>query len=189
MSTEFYKEVFSTDHPLPDSLSDTLFENCTFNSLDFKNLKLAHAKFIDCVFKNCDFSNATLAHTKLRSCTFEDSKLLGIQWIHASDFSDPTFKGSNLSYSNFSGLNLKKNKFTNCLMTDADFSGTDLSECDLSNCDFLNARFQDTNLMKANFKGAFNYSIDPIQNKVKGAKFSLPEAMGLLKGLGVVIIP
>ena len=189
MSTEFYQEVFSADHPLPDRLSDILFENCTCVSLDFKDLKLAHGKFIDCVFKNCDLSNVSFANTKLRSCSFEDSKLLGIQWIHAGDFSDPTFKDSNLSYSNFSGLNLKKNKFINCVLNDADFSGADVSDCDFSQCDFLNARFQDTNLMKANFKGAFNYLIDPIHNKVKGAKFSLPEAMGLLKGLGVVITP
>jgi NADH-quinone oxidoreductase subunit J len=33
-----------------------------------------------------------------------------------------------------------------------------------------------------------NYLIDPLSNKVKGARFTLPEAQGLLAGLGVVIL-
>ena len=187
MTTEYYKETYSAENPLPEKLNSALFENCVFISIDFKSLTLGHARFIDCIFRICDLSNVNLSHVKFRSCTFEQSKLLGLQWMNASDFSDPTFKNSNLSYSNFSGLNLKKNKFLSCVLAEADFAGADLSECDLSDCDLMNARFQDTNLVKANFKGAFNYSIDPIQNKVRGAKFSLPEAMGLLKGLGVVI--
>lgn len=187
MSEEFFKETFSSENPLPVSITDVLFENCIFTGYDFKGIKLAHAKFIDCTFKNCDLSNVSLANTRLRSCSFEICKILGVQWVHCNDFTGPSFKECNLSYSNFSGLNLKKNQFVNCNMMEADFSGADLSECNFSLCDFLNTRFQDTNLMKANFQGAFNYLIDPINNKVKGAKFSLPEATGLLKGLGVVI--
>jgi fluoroquinolone resistance protein len=187
MSKEYFKETFSSENPLPDSIVDVLFENCLFSSYDFKHIKLVHAKFIDCTFKNCDLSNVSLATTRLRSCIFETCKILGVQWIHCSDFTSPSFNECNLSYGNFTGLNLKKNHFVNCSMMEADLSGADLSECNFSQCDFLNARFQDTNIMKANFQGAFNYLIDPIHNKVKGAKFSLPEAMGLLKGLGVII--
>ncbi|MGK5082194.1 pentapeptide repeat-containing protein [Bdellovibrionota bacterium FG-1] len=67
------------------------------------------------------------------------------------------------------------------------FSGTDLSECDFQKSDLFNARFQNTTLLKADFRGAHSYLIDPISNKVRGARFSLPEAQGLLVGLGIRI--
>ena len=100
---------------------------------------------------------------------------------------NPKFEDSNLSYGNFIGLKMKKNIFSNCILNDVDFSQTDLSESDFKGSDLLNTRFHDTTLLKANFQGAKNYQIDPILNKVRGAKFTMPEALGLLNGLGVVI--
>lgn len=40
----------------------------------------------------------------------------------------------------------------------------------------------------ANFIGARNYAIDPTQNTLKKAKFSLPEAMSLLRSLDIELI-
>ncbi len=51
--------------------------------------------------------------------------------------------------------------------------------------DFAGARFSTTNLSKADFRGATNYSIRPDNNKLKKAKFSLPEATLLLYGLDI----
>lgn len=72
-------------------------------------------------------------------------------------------------------------------MKEVDFYQADLTECDLSYSNFQEARFQETILIKANFKHAYNYQIDPITNKLKGAQFNLPEAIGLLTGLGIII--
>jgi hypothetical protein len=35
--------------------------------------------------------------------------------------------------------------------------------------------------------GAINYAVDPTRNKVKKARFSLPEVVGLLQAFGVVV--
>ena len=61
----------------------------------------------------------------------------------------------------------------------------DLSACDmvgsvLDDCDMAGATFDNTNIEKADLRTAINYTIDPNANRIKNAKFSLPEAVGLL---------
>jgi len=128
------------------------------------------------------FTNA-----RLREISFENCKLLGVQWTQIDDFVNPSFRECNLNYCGFVGLKLKKTLFFKSSLREADFSQGDLSESDLRECDFLNARFHNTTLLKADFRGALNYLIDPIGNKLRGARFTMPEAQGLLAGLGVII--
>lgn len=59
----------------------------------------------------------------------------------------------------------------------ADFSGTDLKK----------STFQDCDLSKADFRGAKNYFISTESNKIKKAKFSMPEAVSLLGNLDIMI--
>jgi uncharacterized protein YjbI with pentapeptide repeats len=59
---------------------------------------------------------------------------------------------------------------------------TDLSKTDCSHSSFNNTRFFHTNLTKANFEKSTEYEIALDQNTVKGATFSLPDALVLLKG-------
>ena len=47
-----------------------------------------------------------------------------------------------------------------------------------SNCDFTRATFENTNIEKADFRTSFNYSMDPEINRIKKAKFSLPNVIG-----------
>jgi len=61
-----------------------------------------------------------------------------------------------------------------------DFAETDLSMAIFKNSDLLNTSFMRTNLEKADFRSAFNYSIDPELNKIKKAKFSSDGLSGLL---------
>jgi hypothetical protein len=49
------------------------------------------------------------------------------------------------------------------------------------------ATFENTNLEKADFRTSFNYSIDPEINRIKKAKFALPEVLGLLNKYDLVI--
>jgi fluoroquinolone resistance protein len=128
-----------------------------------------------------------LSNARFRETSFEQCKQLGVQWIQLADFVNPSFKECNLGYCNFSGLKLKKTTFFKCGLRDADFSQADLSESDLRETDLLNARFHGTTLLKADFRGARAYLIDPVANKVRGARFSLPEAQGLLTGLGIIV--
>ena len=70
---------------------------------------------------------------------------------------------------------------------EVDFSECNLAQADFSNTDLAAAIFQNTDLSQASFVNARNYIIDVRSNKVKKAKFSMPEALGLLYGLDVVI--
>jgi uncharacterized protein YjbI with pentapeptide repeats len=65
-------------------------------------------------------------------------------------------------------------------------------ECDLSsstfdNCNLANAVFQNSVIEKADFREAFNYSIDPEVNKIKKAKFSIAGVAGLLDKFDIEI--
>ncbi len=188
MEKEFLDYKFVSTDELPKSLSGMVFENCLFKGCDLKEINFAHGRIIECNFDSCDLSNINLRNARLRDSHFKNCKMLGLKWGDLDDLSNLSFQGCNLGYSNFSGLKLKKNKFIECLFEEVDFAQADFSECDFSSSDFLNARFDETNLTKTNFSRATRYLIDPNRNKIKGAKFSLPDAIGLLQGLGVVIV-
>ena len=51
----------------------------------------------------------------------------------------------------------------------------------------MRATFDNTILEKVDFKTSFNYAIDPEQNRVKKARFSLVGVAGLLDKYGVEI--
>lgn len=77
----------------------------------------------------------------------------------------------------FSGSKLKDVHFTNTILIGADFSDVDLT----------GAIFHNSDLSKAEFSKATRYTIDPQTNKIKKAKFSLPEALGLLQAFDIMI--
>ena len=184
---EHLDETFTGDGFRGLTHSGHIFENCVFRGCDLKEARFENARFIDCRFEACDLSNLRPTGARFRQCVFVETKLVGVAWIAAADIIHPEFLDSNLEMANFTGLKLKKSVFTGCNLRDADFSGTDLSDSDLRRSDFAGARFRESNLAKADFRGAVNYLIDPIANRVRGARFSLAEAQGLLAGLGVIL--
>jgi uncharacterized protein YjbI with pentapeptide repeats len=64
------------------------------------------------------------------------------------------------------------------MLKGADFSGVDLAGTLFQNCD----------LCGADFSSAVQYEIDPRANKLRKAKFSFPEAAGLLHTFDIVIV-
>ena len=71
-------------------------------------------------------------------------------------------------------------KWANSVLHELDFSETDLSSAIFEGCDLQRSIFSGTNLEKADLRTSYNYSIDPEQNRLKKAKFSLPGVIGLL---------
>ena len=65
-------------------------------------------------------------------------------------------------------------------MQETDFAECDLTEAVFNNCDLMNAIFDSTILIKADLRTAFNFSINPEQNNIKKAKFSINGLPGLL---------
>lgn len=65
-------------------------------------------------------------------------------------------------------------------MHEVDFTDTNLSNTNFTECDFSGALFNGTNLQKADLRTSSNFSINPEQNLIKGARFSLETLPGLL---------
>jgi uncharacterized protein YjbI with pentapeptide repeats len=122
----------------------------------------------------------------------EESKIIGVDWTHAdwssTKLGDPIgFYKCDLSHSTFIGLSLKNIQINDCVAKNVDFREADLSEANFSDTDLSESLFNGTNLTEADLSQARNYDIDPGQNVLKRAKFSLPEAMSLLYSLDIIL--
>ena len=87
----------------------------------------------------------------------------------------------------FGGVKLGRCQFVDCDLRRADFTGADLREVALDGCELTEAVFEATDLRGADLREAAGYTIDPVRNRVRGARFSLPDALGLLRQFGVRI--
>jgi uncharacterized protein YjbI with pentapeptide repeats len=74
-----------------------------------------------------------------------------------------------------------------CEVHNSDFEKANLSKAILTSSDFLNSTFSNTNLSLADLTDAKNYRIDPNNNNIRKAKFSLPEAITLLDSWNIEI--
>lgn len=170
------------------SIKETEFDNCTFIDCNFEESKLSKCSFISCSFENCNFSNSMLAETGLKQVYFSSCKLIGIRFDYCSDFLfEVNFNSCILDFSVFAGKKMKRTNFIDCSLIDVDFSETDLTEAKFINCNLFKTLFSKTILDKANLTTAKNYIIDPEFNRIKNAKFSLPEVIGLLSKYQIII--
>jgi uncharacterized protein YjbI with pentapeptide repeats len=97
------------------------------------------------------------------------------------------FDNCQLDHASFYQVKLNHTVFNSTSLREVDFSEADLRNAILDQCDLLNATFDHTNLERADFSTALNYSIDPENNRIGGAKFSMPAVMGLLSKYRIVI--
>ena len=77
-------------------------------------------------------------------------------------------------------MKLGRCSFSDCHLEEADFVEADLRNVTLVRCELNYALFENTVLEGADLRGAIGYSIDPENNYISGAQFSLPEVVGLL---------
>ena len=166
-----------TQHPLAQGE----YEACTFTHCDFSNTDLSDFQFVECTFDDCNLSNIKITHTAWRDVTFKNCKMLGLHFEDANEFGlAMTFHHCNLSHSSFYQRKLKKTVFRHVILHDADFSMCDLSLALFDDCDLAGALFDNTNLSGTDFRTAFHYIIDPDNNRIKKARFSLSGVAGLL---------
>jgi fluoroquinolone resistance protein len=187
--TEYFDETFRKESYPGEVIQKKQFQGCAFTACSFTEVHFQDCKFIECRFIECDLSLVTVKGTSFSKVIFEKSKLIGINWIEATwePLSSVGFWECNLNYSNFRCLNLRKTVMKKCLAHEADFANTNLTEADCTYTDFLESRFLQTNLTKADFTNASNYAIDATANTLKKTKFSLPEAISLLRSLDIVL--
>jgi uncharacterized protein YjbI with pentapeptide repeats len=184
----FYNTTFNglTEDAL--TLQKGEYEKCLFKNLDLSNKKLFEMRFFDCEFINCNVSMANTAQTVFSACQFTACKMLGLHFDHCSAFGlSFSFTECNLSHSVFYKLKIPKTQFNKCVLHECDFTETDLSAALFKECDLLHTKFERTLLEKADLSTAINYSIDPELNKLKKAKFSMPEVLHLLDKYGIII--
>jgi uncharacterized protein YjbI with pentapeptide repeats len=72
-------------------------------------------------------------------------------------------------------------------LQETDFTEADLTASLFDDCDLNRAVFYNTNLEKANFCSAFNYTFDPELNRIKKARFSRLGVIGLLEKYNIEI--
>jgi fluoroquinolone resistance protein len=170
------------------SLADHAYINCTFHNCNFTECILWNTKFTSCTFKACNLSLLKLEGCRLQEVQFIDCKIVGAEFFKCEKrFFSIQAIHSSLHYCNFSGLTMKHTSFQESRLTECQFIDTNLTEANFTMSDLPGTLFHNSDLTKANFCGAKNYEIDVRNNKIKKAKFSFPEAIGLLHGFDIDI--
>lgn len=187
------KATFSNLRWTEQAVDGAHYDECVFDHCVFNGSSFTHCQFVSCRFVGCDLSNLVVTASRFRDASFESTKLLGIDWTKADAMRDPhantalRFTDCVLDLCNFFGLNLRSARFERCEAAEVTFTEADLRDALFRRTNLARARFHNSNLERADFREAMNYTIDPRANKVKGARFTLPEAVALLRGLDVII--
>jgi uncharacterized protein YjbI with pentapeptide repeats len=126
--------------------------------------------------------------TKLQNVRFVESKLLWVELKNCNEFLfEVSFIKSNLELASFSGMKIKNTSFEYCDLKEVNFTGADCSGVNFSHSNLIWALFQRTKLEKAIFQNAYNYILDPEENTLTGAQFSLEWLPGLLTKYHITI--
>jgi fluoroquinolone resistance protein len=161
--------------------SNSTYENCKFISCDFSNAYLDGVVFIDCTFQDCNLLLASVSNTGFQDITFKQCKLSGVNFSKSRDFLfEVNFEGCILDNAIFYQKKNKKASFIDCSMTETDLTEADLTDAKFINCNLNRAFFSRTILKNADLRSSYNFTIDPDDNVIKKAIFSLHGLPGLL---------
>jgi uncharacterized protein YjbI with pentapeptide repeats len=92
------------------------------------------------------------------------------------------FEDCVMDYVSFYELKLPNTTFKNCQLHEVDFSEADFTNSIFDNCDFRLSTFNNSILEKVDFQTSYNFEIHPMVNRIKKAKFSKENILGLLLG-------
>ena len=166
------------------------FVDCTFTDCSLDSCTLRHCDFSGCVFLRCRVSALKAETVQMKFGEFEECVLTGVNWSllqPAGRFSEPIsrMERCRLKYNSFSNLNLARFDFSGSELVETIFAECKLSESSFQGSGLQNKEFFNSDLRKADVREAVGYRIDVLNNEVKNARFSLPEAMRLLGPLGI----
>ena len=170
---------------LPDGPDE--FYACAFTGMKFAGVHLESSQFYHCSFKNCSLAGQDITGSVFCETLFESCSLVGVNWAAVKRVSDLQFIECKLDYSTFQKLDLRRLQCRKCSIVDVDFSDANLLEAKFSDSVLAGANFSRSSLLKADFRSARSYFIDPQYCKIKGAKFSLPEAAAIIIALGAEV--
>lgn len=189
---EYERKTFRKLEATGRRITGKTFQECSFVNCVLNETHFEGCKFYNCTFKSCDLSLMKVHNCVFAEVRFEDTKVVGINWTEAtwgkhSLLSAIHFSECTLNYSTFIGLKLNKLSLVRCLAKDVDFSEADLTGANCEGTDFSDSRFHHTNLTEANFSKATHYQIAATYNTLKKTRFSLPEAVALLRSLDILL--
>lgn len=189
MSKPYYTDEIYSDIRFDEKpIAIGQYENCEFNRCDFGGANLSHFLFTDCRFTHCNLSNVNLNMTTLNNVHFMYCKLTGTSFEPCNTFLfSVSFEHCLLELASFYKRVLRKTNFLHCQMNDTDFTEADLSQSVFADCDLTDAHFENTNLEKADLRTAHNYRIDPDNNRIRKARFALPDVLRLLEKYDISI--
>jgi len=171
-------------------ITDREFIECTFINCNMSSSDLSRTEFTECIFENCNLSMVVLDEAVINDVKFVDCKLTGIDFSVSNELIfDIECENCKLDYSSFYQRKMPKTTFTNCSLREVDFCKAMMKESNLINCEFHKSIFSHTNLEKCDFSTSRDFNIDPSDNIVKKAKFSINEVMGLLGNNGIILVP
>ncbi|MCU7495897.1 MAG: pentapeptide repeat-containing protein [Ignavibacteria bacterium] len=186
---EYYlRESFSGREFSDSELQETEFSECTFEKMNFEKTKFKYVRFENCTFHKCNLGLIKITGSRFIDCKFTDCKLIGVNWQEAEAPVEIVMEKCKLDYSIFYGLDLRRIEITESFAKEVNFENADLSKGKFNGTDFYLSKFKNTNLSFTDFREATNYDINPEFNRIKKAKFSMPEAMTLLQCFDIQIM-
>ncbi len=178
---------FGADDAPGLDFASTQFEDCSFDRCDLHGRDLRGCKFVDCTFKACDLVVAKVVNSVFVPVGFRECRLSGINWSVAGKLESVAFERCQLNDGTFLGLQLGGCQFTDCLARSTSFRDANLAGASFRGSDLSMAEFVNCDLRGTDFRQARGYVLSPAENRLEKARFSWPEAMNLLKGLGILI--
>jgi len=164
------------------------WEECLFVDCNFAEADLRHKRFIDCRFERCNLALATLTGTGMQGAHFVECKLTGVQFAACQDMLFGVgFDQCQLHYASFAGKKLRGTRFQNCSCTEADFTQADLTNAVFEYTTLSRAIFHHTQFNGADFTTATDFVIDPENNPLRQARFTVAGLVGLVSKYGVVV--
>lgn len=184
-----YRDRIFRDLELREPLEGASFHDCVFDGCSLRELRVHGCRFVDTDFLTCDLGLLDVAGAAFLGVTVENADVVGVNW--AAAFTDPNhrvevdFKDAVLSFARFADLDLRGRRFEGCTMHEALFSACSLVDASFRGSDLAGSEFLDCDLSGADLRKARNYRVDVRRNVVTGLHARMPEAIGLLHGLGV----
>ena len=168
---------------------DEEYFHCTFQHCDFTEIIFGKVNFEACRFVSCNLCLTKMSGTSWNKVAFESCKLTGANFSASNKFTfSVAFNECNLQYASFQGLNMQDTHFDKCRIVETDFGQCNLKKSVFKDCDMTRSIFLKTNLEEADFSTAYNYLINPNENRMKKAKFALQGLPGLLAVYGIEVM-
>ncbi len=184
LENQTFSKIDYRTHPL----EKWEYDWCTFSHCNFVKSDISHIRFTDCEFTGCDLSMVKMMETSMQDVRFSDCKWLGTEWKNCNGFLfEVAFLNCNLELASFAGMKLKNMVFKDSDLREANFIWSDLTSVIFENCNLEKALFQKSILEKADLRTSYGYILNPENNRVKWAKFSLEWLPGLLTKFDILV--